>query len=123
MVTNGKPMRRSSSAESWEESARLLKILSHPVRLLILAALAEKSFCVKDLNALVPIPQPHLSQHMAALRKAGLVASHKDGPLRCYYVLRPSFVGEIIPLLRRQHPVKERDREAVQREARRDSEA
>ena len=62
--------------EDWGESARMLKVMAHPVRLLILDALASKSLCVMDLNTLIPIPQPHLSQHMAALRKAELVDSH-----------------------------------------------
>ena len=103
---------------SWEESARLLRVMAHPVRLRILEALSERSQCVKDLNSLVPLDQAHLSQHMAALRKAELVASHVDGPLRCYYVLRPTLVGRIVETLRQDHPSRPRDRLSVQREAR-----
>ena len=55
---------------------------------------------------------------LAALRKAELVACHKDGALRCYYLLRPTLVREMMPILRRNHPVVPRDRESVQREAR-----
>ena len=111
----------SGDLARWDQPARVLKVMSHPVRLLILDALAETSLCVKSLNALVPIPQPHLSQHMAALRKAHLVASHKDGALRCYYVLRPTLVRGLILLLRKDHPVKVRDRAAVRQEARRNA--
>lgn len=98
----------------------MLRVMAHPVRLRILEALSERSQCVKDLNSLVPLDQAHLSQHMAALRKAELVASHVDGPLRCYYVLRPTLVGRIVETLRQDHPVRPRDRASVQREARRE---
>jgi ArsR family transcriptional regulator, arsenate/arsenite/antimonite-responsive transcriptional repressor len=111
----------SRTEASWEESARLLKVIAHPIRLLIIEALAAKSQCVKDLNVLVPLDQPQLSQHMAALRKAGIVASHTDGSLRCYYILKPSLIAELIPLLARDHPVVRRDRDTVRREVRGES--
>jgi ArsR family transcriptional regulator len=71
---------------------------------------------VKDLNSLVPVPQPHLSQHMAVLRRVKLVDNHAEGRLRCYYVLRPGLVEGLIRLLREEHPIRYRDRVAVQRE-------
>ena len=101
----------------WEDRAKLLRVMSHPVRLLILDALCDGPRCVLDINTLVDISQPHLSQHIAALRKADLVACHINGPLRCYYVLRPTLVRKLIPLLRQEHPVRERKRETVVREA------
>jgi ArsR family transcriptional regulator len=103
----------------WVERAGLLRVIAHPARLAILEALAKRSRCVKDINSLVPLPQPYLSQHMAALRKAELVASHSDGPLRCYYVLRPSLVRGLIQVLRKTHQVRHRNQRTVQREARR----
>lgn len=112
----------SLTLDEWEERAKLLKVMSHPVRLLILEELARGSRCVKDINSLLPdLPQPHLSQHMSALRKADLVSSHSDGPLRCYYVLRPQLVTQIIEILRPEHPVIERAREEVRAEARSES--
>ena len=110
--------RSFSTKEDWEEPARMLKVIAHPVRLMILDALARKSLCVMDLNTLIPIPQPYLSQHMAALRKVELVDSHKDGSLRCYYLLRPELVRKAVALLKEKHPIRLRDRASVQREAR-----
>jgi len=101
----------------WKDQVKLLKIVAHPTRLVILEALLEGSKCVKDLNLLVPVPQPNLSQHMSALRKAKLVGNHADGTLRCYYILRPSLVAGLIRTLRGEHPVRYREREDVQREA------
>ena len=93
------------------------RAMSHPVRLLILESLCTGPRCVLDINTLVDISQPHLSQHIAALRKAELVACHTNGPLRCYYVIRPSLIKKLIPLLRQDHPIRERKRETVVREA------
>jgi ArsR family transcriptional regulator len=102
---------------AWDERVKLLKVVSHPTRLVILEALLDGSKCVKDLNRLVPMPQPNFSQHMAALRKAKLVGNHADGTLRCYYILRPSLVAGLVRTLCAEHPIRYRDREDVQREA------
>ena len=107
----------------WSDRARLLRVMAHPARLAILEALCERSRCVKDINSLLPMAQPHLSQHMAALRKADLVASHVCGPLRCYYVLQPTLVKEMIRLLGQQHAVQRRERDSVMRESRQGGDA
>jgi len=101
----------------WEARAQLLRAIAHPVRLQILDALCHGPLCVNDVNALVTIPQPQLSQHMTALRKAGMVACHTNGPLRCYYVSKPTFVGKLIHLCEEEHPIIEKDRATVVREA------
>jgi ArsR family transcriptional regulator len=100
----------------WKERAQLVRLISHPVRLLILEALSDGSRCVKDLNSLVDVDQPNFSQHMAVLRNAELVGCHKSGALRCYYILRPSLVRNLISLLSVEHEVQFRDRDSVIRE-------
>lgn len=102
----------------WKDRARLLRVISHPVRLLILEALVQGSSCVKDLNSIVGINQPNLSQHMAVLRKANLVGCHKSGPLRCYYIQYPTLVNRLIGLLSKEHEERPRSRESVLRQAR-----
>ena len=119
-VRSGKTTSRDlAEADFWEDRAALVKAIAHPVRLQILEALSEGAKCVKDLNALVAIPQPHLSQHMAVLRKIRLVDSHSDGTLRCYYLLQPTLVRPLMRLLRKEHPVRFRKKEDVQKERRR----
>jgi ArsR family transcriptional regulator len=98
--------------------ARLLRAAAHPIRLMILEALADRAQCVKELNSLVPIIQPHLSQHMAVLRKAELVDCHAQGALRCYYLLRPALIKKTIRLLREEHPPRRRSRASILREIR-----
>ncbi|MBN2384779.1 winged helix-turn-helix transcriptional regulator [bacterium] len=109
---------KSIESREWKEQSALLRTIAHPVRLLLLATLNQRSHCVKDLNALLPdLPQPQVSQHMGALRRIGLVASHRDGPLRCYYILKPTLVKRLLTLLRADHPERPRAKSSVQREA------
>lgn len=103
----------------WEERARLLRTIAHPVRLMILESLCEGPQCVADINALIAIPQPHLSQHIAALREAKLIACHVNGSLRCYYILKPTLVKQLVRLVSTEHTERERDRSTVIREAQR----
>ena len=103
----------------WKDRAALLTVMAHPARLSILEALCETPRCVKDINALVPLAQAQLSQHMAALCKANLVASHACGTLRCYYIVRPTLVKKLIPLLRRDHPLQQCDCRTILRAAKR----
>jgi ArsR family transcriptional regulator len=101
----------------WKERARLMRLISHPVRLLILETLSKQSRCVKDLNSMVDIEQPNFSQHMAILRNAKLVGCQKSGALRCYYVLQPSLVSQLIQILSEEHEIQVRSRDSVVREA------
>jgi ArsR family transcriptional regulator len=111
-----KDARRDSA---WDDRARVLRVMAHPVRLMILSALCERPQCVKDINSLISIVQPHLSQHIAALRKAGLIDCHVCGALRCYYIVRPTLVKNMLRLLSEEHPIRLRSRDAVVRASRR----
>jgi ArsR family transcriptional regulator len=69
--------------------ARLAEILSaagEPTRLRILNLLLRGSICVCDLQAVLEVPQPTVSRHLAALRHAGLVQDSRNGP-RVFYSL------------------------------------
>lgn len=55
----------------------LLKSMANESRLMILCLLANGEMTVSDINKSVPISQSALSQHLAALRKADLVATRK----------------------------------------------
>jgi len=62
-----------------EELARLHKALSVPVRLEILDLIAERPLCVNAITGFLRISQPAVSQHLAVLRRAGLVRGDKSG--------------------------------------------
>src|SRR3954463_10117771 len=66
----------------------LFRALADPSRRAILERLTRGEAAVKDLTARFDISQPALSQHLAALRKAGLVSERRDGRL-VYYRVQP----------------------------------
>jgi ArsR family transcriptional regulator len=106
-------LRRHQSHRAWDASAGLLRTVSHPVRLCVLDVLRDGPKSVADINVVVDVVQPNLSQHLAVLREAGLVASHADGPRRLYYLLRPSLVEALLGLLTQEHPVHQLPRAQV----------
>lgn len=61
------------------EAAGLLKSLANEDRLLILCQLSLGECCVSELETLVDIRQPTLSQQLAVLRSESLVATRREG--------------------------------------------
>lgn len=64
---------------SASEASRLMKVLSNPDRLLLLCQLAQGEKRVGELEALVGIMQPTLSQQLGVLRDEGLVSTRREG--------------------------------------------
>ena len=84
--------------------ARLLRIVAHPTRLMVLQELTHGMNCVNDIQELLDVPQPNVSQHLAVLKDSGLVMCHKDGIKRCYHLVRPGFVKDLFAVLGRDYP-------------------
>ena len=57
------------------EAATFLKALANEQRLSMLCCLIDGALSVGEINARVPLSQSALSQHLAVLREAGLVAT------------------------------------------------
>lgn len=57
----------------------ILKAMSHPVRLRILAMLRGGELCVCQMTALLDFATSTVSAHLADLKRAGLVSERKDG--------------------------------------------
>lgn len=55
------------------------KALGEPTRLKIVKLLAAKELCVCDLEEIMQISQPRISQHLKVLKYAGLVNERKEG--------------------------------------------
>lgn len=100
------------------DKAELLRQLAHPIRLQILEELANGAKCVTDIQDLLEIPQPNVSQHLLVLRRSRIVDFHEDGQLRCYYLLRPALAGELLHFLSGDYPIVERSCEEVRQEGR-----
>lgn len=68
----------------------LFRALADETRLRILALLAAGEICVCNIHGALAIPQPTASRHLAYLRRAGLVATRKDGLWVHYRIAVPS---------------------------------
>lgn len=76
----------------------LLKAMANRSRLMILCVLHEGEFSVGELNARIPLSQSALSQHLATLRRAGLVTTRRAAQT-VYYQLRDAVAGALIAVL------------------------
>lgn len=72
--------------KKFEDLAEILKVISHPIRLTILAGLLQRKSCVKDIWDCLGLPQATVSQHLAILKNKHLIKAEKIGVKRQYYV-------------------------------------
>ena len=78
--------------------AELAKALGHPARIAILELLAERAECIcGDITDELPLAQSTISQHLKALKKAGIIKGKVDG-VRVCYCLNEQVVGEFSEL-------------------------
>jgi ArsR family transcriptional regulator len=73
----------------YEAKAELFRTLGHPVRIRVLELLSERDHAVHELLDLIEVEQSGLSQHLAVLRRTGLVRQQRVGGQVVYSVLAP----------------------------------
>ena len=89
--------------EKAKQVAELLKLLANENRLLLLCALLEHPMTVGELGEHTPkIGQSALSQHLHALRSAGLVTDRRNGQYVVYSVADER-VRVLLAVLREQY--------------------
>jgi DNA-binding transcriptional ArsR family regulator len=66
-------------ADNAKRASEFLKALAHESRLLILCILAEGEKSVSELEDILNLRQPTVSQQLARLRADGLVSTRRDG--------------------------------------------
>lgn len=65
--------------------AKTARALAHPVRIRILRILAERDVCIcGEIVDRLPLSQSTVSQHLKALKGAGLITGEVEGPKTCY---------------------------------------
>lgn len=74
---------------SADSACRLMKVLSNPDRLLLLCQLSQGEKRVGELEELVGIAQPTLSQQLGVLREEGLVTTRREGKSIYYGIDSP----------------------------------
>jgi DNA-binding transcriptional ArsR family regulator len=80
------------------EACGLMKVLSNPDRLMILCQLSQGEHRVGELESLLGIVQPTLSQQLTVLRDEALVATRRDGK-HIYYRLESPRALAVIQVL------------------------
>jgi DNA-binding transcriptional ArsR family regulator len=73
------PVMTTAGYEAYEAAGDLLRALSAPIRVAIVAELGAGERCVHDLVATLGAPQPLVSQHLRVLRGAGVVRGTRRG--------------------------------------------
>lgn len=75
--------------------AELYKALAHPARIAILQYLAETRTCITgDISEELPLSRSTVNQHLAELKKAGLIRGHIDGN-NTKYCLNPDGLNHL----------------------------
>ena len=84
--------------ENAKRASNFLKALANENRLIILCCLAEGEKNVGELETMLGIRQPSLSQQLARLRSDGLVETRRDSK-QIYYRLASEEAQQMIGLL------------------------
>ncbi len=87
------------STPLYQLKAEFFKTLGHPARIRVLELLGQREFAVSELLPEVGLEATNLSQHLAVLRRAGLVVTRKEGST-VYYSLTSPRVAELLAVAR-----------------------
>jgi ArsR family transcriptional regulator, arsenate/arsenite/antimonite-responsive transcriptional repressor len=67
----------------------LFRAMADPTRLRLLNLIADREICVCYFVEILGISQPKVSRHLAYLRRAGIVASRREGKWMHYRLVAP----------------------------------
>ncbi|WP_105169344.1 ArsR/SmtB family transcription factor [Pseudoalteromonas sp. T1lg23B] len=90
----------AAMADNAQQAEALLKMMANKNRLMILCSLLEDELSVSALNEAVPLTQSALSQHLASLRKANVVATRREGQTIYYRVIDDKVKAILLQLYR-----------------------
>jgi DNA-binding transcriptional ArsR family regulator len=76
-------------------TADFLKSLAHPVRVKVVNMLEAGERCVCELIEEIEIEQSNLSQHLAVMKRQGLIDSRKEGT-KVFYRIKTPAVTEVL---------------------------
>jgi DNA-binding transcriptional ArsR family regulator len=84
----------------YEIKAKVISVLANPKRLQIIELLGTSERTVTELSAILEIAQATTSQHLAVMRKSGVVETRKDGNF-VYYRLADQKIAEACAVMSR----------------------
>lgn len=88
-----------------EQIADRFRVLSEPVRIMLLDALRDGEATVRELQDATGASQQNVSKHLGVLLRAGLVSRRKEGNFSLYSIADPgvfSLCEQVCGGLRRQ---------------------
>ena len=80
---------------SAEQACKLMKVLSNPDRLMIFCQLSKGELRVGEIEEMLGIAQPTLSQQLTVLRDEELVSTRREGKNIYYQVTSPRALAVI----------------------------
>ncbi|OJF68405.1 transcriptional regulator [Alteromonas sp. V450] len=92
VIGSGDIMEHAAEAEIF------LKQFANKTRLMVLCSLLKEEKSVTELLEVISVSQPVISQHLALLREAKMVATRRDGQT-IYYRLADERVKRLIALM------------------------
>lgn len=90
-----------------DQASSLLKVLSHPDRLLLMCQLSQGEYCVSELEQLLGLGQPSLSQQLGVLRQEQLVTTRRAGKQIYYQIASDDALAVLQVLYSRFCPTNE----------------
>lgn len=94
----GLPRLRADMAARASEAADFLRILANQNRLMIVCTLVEGERSVSELESLLGIHQPTLSQQLGVLRDGGFVETRRDAK-QIFYRLTEDRAARLVTVL------------------------
>ena len=79
--------------------SEFFRALAHPIRIEILEALLQKERSVQELQEILGVDQPVVSQQLAILRAKDIVAGRKEGT-SVRYLVRDPLLGDLLGVAR-----------------------
>jgi DNA-binding transcriptional ArsR family regulator len=86
------PLAGVDRESDYERTAVVGRALADPKRLCVLESLAVGELSVSELAGRVACQVPNMSQHLAVLRAAGLVATRREGSTVFYRLADPRVI-------------------------------
>jgi len=84
--------------EAIKDYSEIFKALGHPTRLAIVLGLSEQKCNVNHMVNMLKISQSTVSQHLAILRRLGILDYKKTGLEVCYGIKNP-IINELIKVI------------------------
>jgi len=106
LKTNSQDIDLDAMKSAASAACNLMRVLANADRLVLLCELSKHELCVSEIEEMLSIRQPTLSQQLTVLRDEGLVNTRREGK-KIYYSIASEQVLAVLRVLYEQFcPVK-----------------